>query len=93
MLLRDGFAQGETWDGQHQQDARLLRSRGNISWSGDHGIWLRSEALAQLLHHLDLARIIDLDVRPFLFADHHATNSDGLALEERLLGDGGFGPG
>ena len=35
----------------------------------------------RLLHHLDLAGIIYLDVRPFLLADHHAMNSDGLALE------------
>src|SRR5262249_22526693 len=32
-----------------------------------------------LLHQLNLARIIDFDVGPVLLADHHATNTDGLA--------------
>src|SRR4051812_16676915 len=33
-----------------------------------------------LLHQLDLAGVVYLDVGPVLPADHHPTNSNGLAL-------------
>src|SRR5947209_7507850 len=36
---------------------------------------------SQLLHHLDLARIIYFDVRSLLLADYHPTNSNGFAAE------------
>src|SRR5439155_5784604 len=34
-----------------------------------------------LLHYLDLAGVVYLDVRPLLLADHHSTHTDGLAVE------------